>query len=80
MGTSVVAYFVYNIRASNLLGASNFSNLLAPPPGQWIQKVNTKACVRYTSVVKADFCVCFDLSFVSICVFGPLIATFFLDY
>ena len=31
-GTLVLAYFVYNIRASNFFGgASNFSNLLAAP-------------------------------------------------
>ena len=41
MGTSVAAYFLYNIRASNFWGASNFFKSTAPP-GQWIKKLNVR--------------------------------------
>ena len=41
MGTSVAAYFLYNIRASNFFwGASNFKS--TGPSGQWVQKFNVK--------------------------------------
>ena len=36
MGTSVAAYFLYNIRARNVFGE--------PVNFQWIQKLNVKAC------------------------------------
>ena len=46
MGTSVAAYFLYNIRASNFFEGPETFQIYCPPPGQWIQKLNVKVCVH----------------------------------
>ena len=58
MGTSVAAYFLYNIRASNVWGASNFSNLLAPRANGYKSLMSRPdlTSLTYSNKVPVEWC------------------------